>query len=291
MGAVVLCSGSHVWGSFCRGPFKVLACQHWCPGGRPEGSCWSGVWLVCPPGCTKEAFWLQKPHFWKSRRQPVRLRVPLGSHCSPPTSSRYILSVLVGGGRGVCPWEPGLVPLQSLAPGSRLCSPVLLGGGAVWKLQGQPLPRVCPAILEGSGLLSHVPGGILAPLASSRRPSCPLAGPGHLPGQQTAPGLGEESSVRLGAMSRDPGKPRDGWCSGLPTCLPVAPTPRDPPTPVTESPAGVKVPVLAHLRGCRGAERLTRAAHGRASNGTHLCKPQARGRPTLGCLLRACFSL
>lgn len=289
MGAVVLCSGSHVWGSFCRGPFKVLACQ--VPWWAPRRLLLERSLACVSPGLHQGGILAAETTLLEVKTATCASEGPSGLTLLPPTSSRYILSVLVGGGRGVCPWEPGLVPLQSLAPGSRLCSPVLLGGGAVWKLQGQPLPRACPAILEGSGLLSHVPGGILAPLASSRRPSCPLAGPGHLPGQQTAPGLGEESSVRLGAMSRDPGKPRDGWCSGLPTCLPVAPTPRDPPTPVTESPAGVKVPVLAHLRGCRGAERLTRAAHGRASNGTHLCKPQARGRPTLGCLLRACFSL
>ena len=63
------------------------------------------------------------------------------------------------------------------------------------------------------------------------------------------------------------------------------------PPPVTESPAGVKVLVLAHLRGCRGAERLMRAARGQASSGTCLCQPRAPGRLTLGCPLHGCFSL
>lgn len=153
---------------------------------------------------------------------------PSGLTLLPAASS--LLHSLCSRGR----WAgAGCVPLGAGPGGSRLCSPVLLGRGAVRKLWCQPLPRACPAILEGSGFLSHVPGGILAPLASSRRPSCPPAGPGHLPGQQTAPGLGEESSIRLGAVPRDPGKSRDGWCSGLPTCLPMAPTPGDPPTPVT----------------------------------------------------------
>ena len=225
MGAVVLCSGSHV----CLVPLKALVC--WVPwwGPRRLLSEWS---LVCvAPGLHQGGILAAETTLSEVNTAPVRLRVPLGSHCSPLPPPCYILSVLVGGGRGqaVCPWEPVLVPLQSLAPGSRLCSPVLLGGGAVRKLQCQPLPRACPAILEGSGFLSHVPGGILAPLASSRRPSCPPAGPGHLPGQQTAPGLGEENSIRLGAMPRDLGKSRDGWCGGLPTCLPMAPTPGDPP--------------------------------------------------------------
>ena len=65
-GAVVLCSGSHVWSSLCLVPLKVLVCQ--CPGGGPEGSYRSGVRLVWPLGCTKGAFWLQKPRFRKSRR-------------------------------------------------------------------------------------------------------------------------------------------------------------------------------------------------------------------------------
>ena len=65
-GAVVLCSGSHVWSSLCLVPLKALVCQ--CPGGGPEGSYRSGVRLVWPLGCTKEAFWLQKPRFRKSRR-------------------------------------------------------------------------------------------------------------------------------------------------------------------------------------------------------------------------------
>ena len=64
-----------------------------------------------------------------------------------------------------------------------------------------------------------------------------------------------------------------------------------PHTPVTELPAGVKVPVLAHLRGCRGAERLMRAARGWASNGTCLCESRAHGRLIPGCPLCGCFSL
>lgn len=100
----------------------------------------------------------------------------------------------------------------------------------------------------------------------------------------------ERRSVRLGAVPHDPGKPRDGWCSGLPTCLAWLLLQGTPPA-CDRVAAGVKVPVLAHLRGCRGAERLTRAARGRASSGTRLCQPRACGRLTLGCPLSGCFSL
>lgn len=116
----------------------------------------------------------------------------------------------------------GCVPLGAGPGGSRLCSPVLLGRGAVRKLWCQPLPRACPAILEGSGFLSHVPGGILAPLASSRRPSRPPAGPGHLPGQETAPGLGEVSRGQK-AKTCPPLEGHGLWgCRG--PCQPPPPT-------------------------------------------------------------------
>ena len=93
---------------------------------------------------------------------------PSGLTLLPAASS--LLHSLCSRGR----WAgAGCVPLGAGPGGSRLCSPVLLGGGAVRKLRCQSLPRACPAILEGSGFLSHVPGGILAPLASSRRPPRP----------------------------------------------------------------------------------------------------------------------
>ena len=74
---------------------------------------------------------------------------------------------------------------------------------STWPREGLPTPRNL-AIFEGSGLLSRVPGGILAPLASSRRPSRPPAGPGHLPGQQTAPGLAEASRGQNAKKSPPP---------------------------------------------------------------------------------------
>lgn len=101
-----------------------------------------------------------------------------------------------------------------------------LGGQAdpslsIWPREGLSPPRNL-AISEGSGLLSQVPGGILAPLVSSRRPSRPPAGPGHLPGQQMAPGLGEASRGQKAKKSPPPAGHGLWGCRG--PCQPPPPT-------------------------------------------------------------------
>ena len=152
---------------------------------------------------------------------PVHLRVPVGSrrphrpHLLLVTPSLLLWEV---GGGGLC--APGASPGSPPEPCTQKLA--LLICPAEWgrneEITVLTSPRACPVISEGSGLLSRVPGRILAPLAFSRRSSRPPASHGHLPGWQTAQGLGEASSVRLGAVPHDPGTPHDGWC-GLPTCL------------------------------------------------------------------------
>lgn len=135
-GAVVLCSGSHAWRSLCLVPLKALVCQvpWWGPGRLllEQG-------LACvAPGLHQGGILAAETMLSEVRTAPVHLRVPLGSRrprCPrllPVTFS--LLSWEVGRGRAVCPWEPVLVPLRSLAPGSWLCSPVLLSESAVRKL-------------------------------------------------------------------------------------------------------------------------------------------------------------
>lgn len=156
MGAVVRCSGSHVWGSFCRGPFKVLACQ--VPWWAPRRLLLERSLACVSPGLHQGGILAAETTLLEVKTATCASEGPSGLTLLPPhllplhslcSRGRWAGRVPLGAGPGSpsepCTWKPALLTCPA-------------GWGRSVEITGPTSPPGVPCDLRRFGASESCPG-------------------------------------------------------------------------------------------------------------------------------------